>query len=80
MSLYQIIITRGVAGDPETYINCDHLVELWPYLRDMFGPGYRDPWEARFAELRERAAIDVSVYDPRAHVPFQTTRLSDTSR
>lgn len=71
LTLYQVIITGGVTGDPETYINRDDLVELWPYVRDMFGPGYRDPWEARFPELRERAAIDVSVYDPRARVPFQ---------
>lgn len=71
LGLYQIILTNGRPGDPETYINRDHLVELWPYQRRRLGPGYRDPWEDRFPELRERAAIDVRAYDPAAALPFQ---------
>lgn len=71
LALYQIIITGGVAGDPETFMNRDHVIELWPYMRDMFGYGYRDPWEKKFPELWYRASIDVSIYDPRADEPFQ---------
>lgn len=74
LGLYQIILTNGRPGDPETYINRDHLVELWPYQRRRLGPGYRDPWEGRFSELRERAEIDVRAYDPMADLPFQPRR------
>lgn len=74
LALYQLIITGGAPGDPETFINKDHFIELWPFERNMFHPGYRDPWESRFPELRERAKVDVSVYDLRASVPFQRRR------
>lgn len=43
LELYRIIITQGVSGDPERFINKDHLVHLWPYVRDMFGYGYLRP-------------------------------------
>ncbi|GAA4582386.1 hypothetical protein GCM10023194_16960 [Planotetraspora phitsanulokensis] len=30
-------------------------MDVWPKLRRLLGPAYRDVWESRFPELREIA-------------------------
>jgi len=52
LGLYQIIITGGLPGDAEQYINADYLMELWPYQRRLIGERYREAWESRFPQLR----------------------------
>lgn len=71
LTYQRIIITEGIPGDPEAYLDRAQLIELWPYQRRMLGAAYRLPWETAFPDLRERAEIDVSRYDPLAGAPFQ---------
>lgn len=55
LSLYRIIITGGwLPGDAREYLNADHLVSDWPMQRRFLGPQYREIWESRFPELRDR--------------------------
>lgn len=74
IELYRELITSGRKVELEQYINRNHFIELWPYIRSCVCDGYRLPWEKKFPELGYRASIDVSIYDPYADEPF---RLKD---
>ena len=71
VGLYHELIVDCRKGEPERYIDRGHFVELWPYIRCCVCDGYSSPWEEKFPELRHRASIDTSIYDPRADEPFR---------
>jgi hypothetical protein len=53
--MYQIVITEGERADVERFLAPRHLLSVWPKLRRLLGPAYRDVWEGRFPELRAAA-------------------------
>jgi hypothetical protein len=57
LTMYQIVITEGEREDVERFLDADHLLSVWPKLRRLLGPAYRDTWEDRFPELEEAAHI-----------------------
>lgn len=48
VELYRELITAGHKAELERYINRDHFIELWPYIRICVCDGYRLPWERSF--------------------------------
>ncbi|HEX2417731.1 MAG TPA: hypothetical protein VHJ83_06360 [Micromonosporaceae bacterium] len=52
LSAYHVVVTElRRKEDAVRYLNAGHLLELWPNLRRLLGPRYRQVWETRFPGL-----------------------------